>query len=129
MNKGVYVVLLKTIKTQRLKCRKREFVLKEGTYAYVGSGMKDLAGRVKRHLIRKKKKWWHIDYLLEVAEVLWVLLVPANERKEEILSKELSRIFPVVPGFGSSDLRTKSNLFLIDDERKLLDKVLSTLKK
>jgi len=121
--------MLQIIKSQRLKCRKKEFILREGTYAYVGSGMKDLAGRVKRHLIRRKKKWWHIDYLLEISKVLWVLLLPTDERKEEMLSRELSRVFPSVPGFGSSDLRVKSNLFLIDDEKKLLETIFSILKK
>ena len=129
MNKGIYVIMLQIIKSQRLKCRKKEFILREGTYAYVGSGMKDLAGRVKRHLIRRKKKWWHIDYLLEISKVLWVLLLPTDERKEEMLSRELSRVFPSVPGFGSSDLRVKSNLFLIDDEKKLLETIFSILKK
>jgi len=128
MNKGIYVMLLKTIKKQKLRCRKKEFILEEGIYAYVGSGMKDLAGRVKRHLSSKKKKWWHIDYLLENAEVLWVLLIPTEKRKEEIISEKLSHIFPIVQDFGSSDLKTKSNLFVIDDDRKLLDVILSTLK-
>ncbi|CUS95734.1 protein of unknown function DUF123, partial [Candidatus Kryptonium thompsonii] len=35
-----------------------------GYYAYVGSAKLNFEHRIKRHLLKKKKLFWHIDYLL-----------------------------------------------------------------
>ena len=41
----------------------------KGFYAYVGSAQKNLEKRIERHLRKKKRKFWHIDYLLYNDEV------------------------------------------------------------
>lgn len=35
-----------------------------GDYAYVGSARSNFLQRIKRHFSKKKKLFWHIDYLL-----------------------------------------------------------------
>jgi len=37
----------------------------EGGYIYIGSALNGLSNRLARHLRKKKKLYWHIDYLLE----------------------------------------------------------------
>jgi len=39
-----------------------------GWYVYTGSARNGLAQRVGRHLRHNKRKHWHIDYLLAVAD-------------------------------------------------------------
>ena len=36
----------------------------KGLYVYVGSAQNNLEKRVKRHLRKVKRRFWHIDYLL-----------------------------------------------------------------
>jgi Uri superfamily endonuclease len=49
---------------------------RKGLYAYVGSAQTNLEQRVKRHLGKEKRLFWHVDYLLnsgnaKVAKVLY----------------------------------------------------------
>ena len=40
-------------------------VFTKGLYAYVGSAQTNMEQRIKRHLRSKKRRFWHIDYLLD----------------------------------------------------------------
>lgn len=68
-----------------------------------------MSKRILRHLRKKKKKFWHIDYLLQYAEVkkVWTSDLP-EEKIAEFLSGKME--IPVL-GFGSSDVKSKSHLF------------------
>ncbi len=81
-----------------------------GYYTYVGSGRKNLAARIRRHRRKDKKLRWHIDYLLQVAEIEQIWLCPEDER--ELVEKVASWLKPAVRGFGSSDTGFESHLFL-----------------
>lgn len=83
----------------------------KGSYLYVGSAMKGLSQRVKRHLRKKKKPHWHIDYLLPHAEEVRPLLIRSSERLECSLARELESLAKPIPRFGSSDCRCTSHLF------------------
>lgn len=91
------------------------WTLEPGLYVYVGSAMNDLALRVSRHLRKRKKKHWHIDYLLERAKVLSVIMLPSKRKIEEEISLLLSTKFDGPKGFGSSDLKVKTNLYKLND--------------
>ncbi len=80
-----------------------------GYYTYVGSGRKGLAARIRRHRRKNKKLRWHIDYLLEVAEIEQVWLCPEDEK--ELVKKIASWLRPAVKGFGASDTGFVSHLF------------------
>lgn len=87
----------------------------KGFYAYVGSAMGGLRGRINRHLRRKKCVRWHIDYLLEKGRVQEVIYAPTDERLECRFAERLECVFRSTPGFGSSDCRCPSHLFFCED--------------
>lgn len=93
----------------------KHWILEAGIYVYVGSAMGDLSARVARHLRKNKHKYWHIDYLLEHAKVLSVVMLPSERRLEEEISSALSKKFDGPEGFGSSDLKVKTNLYKLND--------------
>ncbi len=109
--KGSYVLLLMLKEPKRVKVGKLGFVdFKAGWYAYVGSGMNSLIGRVARHFKRNKKLRWHIDYLTTVADDVVVFLLPNGKECE--LAK-LFNGFECVEGFGCSDCSCRSHLFYL----------------
>lgn len=85
------------------------FRFKKGNYVYVGSAKTNMTKRIARHLRKKKKKFWHIDYLLQYAEVKKVWTSDIIEEKMAALLSEKMEI-PVIR-FGSSDVKSKSHLF------------------
>jgi len=93
----------------------KHWTIEAGIYVYVGSAMGDLSARVARHLRKNKRKHWHIDYLLEHAKVLSVVMLPSERRLEEEISSALSKKFDGPEGFGSSDLKVKTNLYKLND--------------
>jgi len=92
-----------------------EVRLKPGFYLYVGSalgrGPFGLRGRVRRHLSKGKKEFWHIDYLLNhpSTSVEAVVASLCSERQEcRVLKALLVGLRAEVPveGFGASDCRS-----------------------
>lgn len=85
------------------------FSFQRGNYLYIGSARKNLTKRIERHLRKKKKKFWHIDYLLQYAEVrnIWVGNVP----EEEIAASLSKKLKIPVKKFGASDKKSKAHLF------------------
>jgi Uri superfamily endonuclease len=90
-----------------------------GFYAYVGSAMGGLQGRINRHLRRVKRVRWHIDYFLENGMVQGVLYAPTDERLECRLAQRLEQVCFSIPEFGSSDCRCPSHLFYYEDLQTL----------
>ncbi len=85
-----------------------------GLYVYIGSAQKGLAQRLARHLRQKKASRWHIDYLLKVASLRYILAWDLPKAKECYLAQKVSKLkgaSTVVPGFGSSDCRCQPHLF------------------
>ena len=87
----------------------------QGFYAYCGSAMGGLKARINRHLRRKKKVRWHIDYLLEEGRVKRVIYAPTDERLECQLAQKLGEAFHSFHGFGSSDCPCPSHLFFSEE--------------
>ena len=98
-----------------------------GCYCYVGSALNGLRGRVARHLRHEEKKtWWHIDYLLQHADVVEVVWALSSSRVECRMAGALLRHgLQYVPGFGASDCRCSSHLFYQHDQRELRRHVLN----
>lgn len=99
----------------------------KGFYLYVGSAQNGIEQRAKRHLRKRKKKFWHIDYLLSnsSAQVKEVWIKEGKKRECELARKLKKRGFKVIKGFGSSDCRCNGHLFYI--ERNITDKILKSL--
>jgi Uri superfamily endonuclease len=84
-----------------------------GYYIYVGSALRGLDGRLKRHLRVEKLLHWHIDYLLLQTRIIQIWYSLCNERLEcewNTILSELPGATPFIPGFGSSDCRCRTHL-------------------
>lgn len=127
--KGTYSLLIKikapfVVKIGRLG--KIEF--KKGGYAYIGSALKNLESRVKRHLRDEKNLYWHIDYLLTESSIEEVIYVEGSEREECKIAKILDKTFSRIENFGSSDCSCKSHLLHAEKYSELKEKLISSFK-
>ena len=108
---GCYYLLIELRNPTRLRHpRFAEKPFPAGFYVYTGSGKGNLLHRVTRHLTRKHRKRWHIDYLLESpdARILDVIVLPGREIRECLANREVGRMpgaVAVQKGFGASDCR------------------------
>lgn len=93
-----------------------ELNLNKGFYCYVGSALGksvSLENRLMRHLSKKKKLRWHIDYLLanSDASIDSIIIFPSEKRIECLVSKEIEKLAEkTIEGFGSSDCNCKGHL-------------------
>ncbi len=114
MEKGTYALLLALEKEVTIAVGKLGlFTFPSGYYLYLGSAQGGIYPRVKRHLRREKRLRWHIDYLLEHAEVMEVWHAPGEGSQECLwcqVAQEMSQSEVLFPGFGSSDCRCSSHL-------------------
>jgi len=123
VEKGTYALVIVHEREATIAVGKLgRFAFPSGYYIYVGSARGGLPQRVRRHLKSEKTLRWHIDYLLQFADVVevWYALGDEwsgwGERKESqeclwchvIRGMSNGRI--LVPGFGSSDCRCPAHL-------------------
>jgi Uri superfamily endonuclease len=90
-----------------------------GTGFYAGSARKGLSTRTKRWFGRPKKRFWHIDGLLEDGIVLEVLGFRRGRASEcELIRRARSVLTGSIRigGFGSSDCRCAGHLLYLPDE-------------
>jgi Uri superfamily endonuclease len=121
--KGVYLLIIKTDRNLKLKIGSLGMIkFDKGIYAYVGSAQNNLEKRVERHLRKKKRMHWHIDYLLSNSNVkiLKVVYKKANKTQECKIAKELNKNETSIKAFGCSDCKCKSHLFKIKDIKNIL---------
>ena len=117
--KGSYVLLIQLTKEQTITAgRLKVTYFPGGYYAYVGSAMNGLKARLNRHLRSDKKRYWHVDYLLEEAAISEIILCETEDRIECAIAQALSCQFDSIPGFGSSDCSCRSHLFFDIDKMK-----------
>jgi len=89
---------------------------KRGLYCYVGSALNNLEKRVQRHLSKKKKLHWHIDYFLmnQNTSIKKVFYKESNKREECKIAGFVSKnSINQIENFGCSDCGCKSHLFVI----------------
>lgn len=125
--KGIYLLLIDLEDTLKKKVgAKGEFEFRAGRYIYVGSAQIGIESRVKRHIREDKKKHWHIDYLLEEAEVKDVMGYEADKKEECRTASKLKDEFVLIEDFGCSDCRCDSHLFY---SRKGVDYLIRSIRK
>ncbi|MBN2111719.1 GIY-YIG nuclease family protein [Candidatus Woesearchaeota archaeon] len=117
--KGIYCLLIKIRMDTSPKIGSLGKIrFEKGNYAYIGSGQKSLEKRIKRHISSKKKKHWHIDYLLAspYAEIMKVIFKEGAAKEEECRTAGLLALTEnLVAGFGCSDCRCSSHLFKVNN--------------
>ncbi len=122
-----YLLLIYLSERRRIKIGrlgKIDFVA--GFYVYVGSAKFGVERRVKRHLKRDKKLFWHIDYFLSdgACDIVKVFYTD-KEVEHKVVRNFLETGFRAVRGFGSSDCDCLGHLFYVDDIEKFERFVLS----
>ncbi len=102
---------------------------KKGNYIYIGSAKGCLEARLRRHLKKEKRIFWHIDYLLENKKAK-ILQIWTIDKKMECQTAEVFCQDPtteiIKKGFGSSDCKCETHLFYIKNKEKtenILEKI------
>lgn len=88
-------------------------IFPSGYYIYTGSARWGLAHRLARHLRKRKKRHWHIDYLTAFARVERILIDVSRrhtecQRHQAVMDRAGAEV--IVAEFGSSDCRCRSHL-------------------
>jgi Uri superfamily endonuclease len=113
---GVYVLIIQVGADIEVPVGARgRMIFKKGLYAYVGSAQTNLEQRIKRHFRKEKRKFWHIDYLLDndAAKIVKVFFKNANKAEECMLGKVIGELGIAIDGFGCSDCNCRSHLFRV----------------
>ncbi len=115
--KGVYCLFIEVSKPIEISVGKLgKIKFEKGNYVYIGSAQNNLEKRIERHFRKRKKKFWHIDYLLDnkhvkIKEVSYKLT--KNKAKECKIARIISQNAKAIKNFGSSDCKCKSHLYRI----------------
>jgi len=90
---------------------------KKGDYAYIGSALNGLEKRIERHYRNRKKKFWHIDFLLanRNSTIKKAYFKESTQKIECSVAKEVAKHGQAIQGFGCSDCRCQSHLFAVKD--------------
>jgi Uri superfamily endonuclease len=113
---GIYVVIAELPEAMDIQIgKRRRDHFEKGFYGYVGSALNGLGKRLARHLGKREKLHWHIDYLLDVATVREIVYAKTSQKLECMIARALSWELAAVPNFGCSDCNCKSHLFFCRD--------------
>lgn len=128
--KGSYLLLVRLATGKDILIGKLGYIhFPKASYAYVGSAMNGFKTRLAHHLKQEKRPHWHVDYLLNEADALEILLYPSKQRQECVLAQALAKKFQSIPGFGSSDCRCNSHLYFGDSEDSMKKRVIQAVGK
>ena len=137
--RGVYTIVVLVTEEKAIDVGSLGVVrMRRGLYAYTGSGLGrgalSLRGRVSRHLSKRKRLRWHIDYLTssESSVVVGVVASRAEKRLECAIASTINSVAEPIEGFGCSDCKCRSHLALtpfeeIDECLRLIKEVYASL--
>ena len=114
--KGTYCLLIELAGDANIKIGALgRIYFRRGKYVYVGSALNGLEGRIRRHLTRKKKKHWHIDYFLanKNAMLRRVYANASGKRLECSVARKVAGQGTRIKGFGCSDCGCESHFFRV----------------
>jgi Uri superfamily endonuclease len=102
--------------------------VEEGEYCYAGSAMNGLDRRIERHFSKDKKIHWHIDRLTATADRAEAFVSFEKDECELAAIAEECGCVPMFKGFGSSDCRCRTHLFLVNgtSKKELLNRSFAT---
>jgi Uri superfamily endonuclease len=116
--KGIYVLIIDVRNPTHINVGKLgAMTFTAGLYAYIGSAQNNIEKRVERHLRKRKRLFWHIDYLLgqDDVTVLQVLCKSGAKEEECRIAKSIAAQNKAVRSFGCSDCRCESHLFKLSE--------------
>jgi sugar fermentation stimulation protein A len=112
--RGSYILVIRNEKRREIVVgRLGRVKFEKGYYVYIGSGMGGVDARLKRHFRKRKKRFWHIDYLTpDHMNIDRFYIIRRAQRIEEPIAKRMERISTGrVDGFGATDSGLQSHLF------------------
>jgi sugar fermentation stimulation protein A len=115
---GSYILVLKNESKKLIPVGKLGTVsFEKGFYVYAGSALGGLDARLSRHARKRKKAFWHIDFIApRHMHVEKVFAVRRKDKKEAKIANGLKNICnDVVKGFGASDTSAESHLFFFKE--------------
>ncbi len=117
-NTGAYLLVITMAEETPVTVGKLgRIVFEKGFYVYCGSAKRNLSQRVKRHLGKRKRMHWHIDYLTSAAEKIRPFPVFTGKNIECTMADDIRNIGGIpVPGFGASDCTCRSHLFYFSED-------------
>lgn len=131
--RGVYTLVIKVKEGFRKNVGRLGPVdFEPGLYLYTGSGVgraSSIDDRLLRHLgVTRKKRFWHVDYLLEDprASPLAAVVSTSGKAGECLINGFVAKCLNVKllkEGFGSSDCRCSAHLMKVREERDLSEVV------
>ena len=117
--KGNYILVLKLEKsTEQLIPKFGKIKIFAGYFFYCGSahGSGGVKSRIKRHLEKESKRFWHIDYIKNHMQLIEVWIQTNLENEEckycHFLANQIQAKTPII-GFGSSDCKNRCKSHLI----------------
>jgi Uri superfamily endonuclease len=121
---GCYSLIINLKQKKKIRVGKLGVALfPKGTYVYTGSAMNGLGARLRRHMSRKKKLHWHIDYLLALPEariekILCYPPAPDQECRQNQRIAALPGALVILKNFGASDCKSScsSHLFFFSKD-------------
>ncbi|SNR70148.1 GIY-YIG nuclease family protein [Desulfurobacterium atlanticum] len=117
--KGTYIIVFNYGKSRMIKVKSGKFFIEKGRYCYIGSafGSGGIFSRIQRHLKKRKKKHWHLDFL-SVSPFFKAVSVYCffNLKIECEIAEKFLKVFYPVAGFGASDCSCISHLFFMEDK-------------
>ena len=133
---GTYALILASSSDHSIKIGKLgQLLLQPGYYVYAGSafGPGGTKARIAHHKRIAIRPHWHIDYLRTYLHLNEIWYTYDSEQYEhlwaDVLGGSKGAIIPIV-GFGASDCRCKSHLYLIRSKpsvRRFRDKLRANL--
>ncbi|WP_455392548.1 GIY-YIG nuclease family protein [[Eubacterium] cellulosolvens] len=110
--KGSYVLVIELPRSKSIPIGKLGYIkFSKGYYAYIGSALNGLEARLRRHIRKDKKLFWHIDYLLTHAKIIGIYYKPSTKKEECALARDFATTMPEIRNFGASDCNCRSHLF------------------
>ena len=116
---GTYALVMRCSSEQQVEVGKLGSLhARPGFYVYVGSafGPGGLKARITHHMKISEKPHWHMDYLRPAVDLteIWFTYDPRHREHQwaGVLANFRHTTIPL-PGFGASDCRCNSHLYLI----------------
>ena len=117
---GIYLLEICLLESKEIKIGAKGINnFSAGFYYYIGSAQRNLKSRIDRHLKEDKNYHWHIDYFLAESKIKNCFTWPLSGKAEcklatYIKNKLMGEV--IMPGFGSSDCKCETHLFLMPDD-------------
>lgn len=118
---GTYALILQSERNQTIRVGKSgSLTIRPGWYVYIGSafGPGGLLARINRHIKKRKKFRWHIDYLRArvMLTAVWYTKSPLKMECDWANLFGQQKGAETITGFGASDCKCRSHLFRFVDQ-------------